>query len=558
LAVTNIHGIKKGVCATIEYITNPAKTNDGVLVTSHLCVSEPHEASQQFADIRLGIGGGKASTKAQHIIQSFAPGEITPEKALLVGEELCARLLNDNYQYVLAVHNDHEHVHCHIVFNNVNSFSGNTFETEFNQGPIKDRKWAKLREISDEVCRDFGLSVIENPIGKGVSHYERDMQKEGKSWKEKLRNKLAKIIFKSEDFDDFLRRCEKKNIEVVYTPEKKVKLKFRLEGQQRFVRADTLGEDYLPENIVENIALIRQAEIAIAEHEAALAASKPVTPKGEPAVEQKSITQPVTTPIPPKSESVVSQPVPVPDKPKIEPVAEQKPIENPVITQTVTVPEIAPTEIAKQPETVVQAEPQKDLWASVRKMGNSATMIQEFESVGINSMGDFYSIYHNSDTEKKKLESQISTLKSKISTLKKLISNIKTYEKTKPVMDEYRSKSGLSKTLYKKRHSDEIEQFSSARAFIKANSEPFYIDGKTPNIDELEKTLITLNSDYKDLEKQRNELQAKRDAVFKYSRNIRSYHSQQTNMRQHELSKQRVQQKKMVFGWSKIKQVLSV
>ena len=206
MAVTNIHAVKKGVCSAIEYITDPAKTNDGFLVTTHLCVSEPHEASQQFSDIRLGIGGGKASTKAQHIIQSFAPGEVTPEQALLIGQELCYRLLNDNYQYVLAVHNDHDHVHCHIVFNNVNSFTGNTFETEYNQGPIKERKWAKLREISDEVCRDFGLSVIENPKGKGVSHYERDMQNEGKSWKEKLRHKLSKIIFKSEDFEDFLRR----------------------------------------------------------------------------------------------------------------------------------------------------------------------------------------------------------------------------------------------------------------------------------------------------------------------------------------------------------------
>ena len=56
----------------------------------------------------------------------------------------------------------------------------------------------------------------------------------------------------------------KKDIEVVYTPEKKVKLKFRMEGQQRFVRADTLGEDYLPEKIIENIDLLKQARLKIA------------------------------------------------------------------------------------------------------------------------------------------------------------------------------------------------------------------------------------------------------------------------------------------------------
>ena len=401
---------------------------------------------------------------------------------MLIGQELCYRLLNDNYQYVLAVHNDHDHVHCHIVFNNVNSFTGNTFETEYNQGKISERKWAKLREISDEVCRDFGLSVIENPKGKGVSHYERDMQNEGKSWKEKLRHKLSKIIFKSEDFDDFLRRCGKKNIEVVYTPEKKVKLKFRMEGQQRFVRADTLGEDYLPEKITENIALLKQAEAAIAEREALLAASKPVTetapvtPKAEPIVEQKPIIEPVPAPI----EPVVIQPVTIPEKTKTEPVTEQKPIE-----QTISVAE------TKQPETVVQAddEKEKDLWASVRKMGNSAAMIEELESVGIFSMEEFYNIYHRSDAEKKKLQANIDTQKNKIAALKKLISNIKTYDKTKSVNEEYKRKSGLSKTLYKKKHSDEIEQFNSACAFIKANSESFLVEGKVPKIADLEKTL---------------------------------------------------------------------
>ena len=539
MAVTRIHAVKKRVSSAIEYIINPAKTNDGFLVTSHLCNSEPHQAERQFSAIRNGIGRGKATTKAQHIIQSFAHDEVTPEQALLIGQELCEKLLKDNYQYVLAVHTDHDHIHCHVIFNNVNAFTGNTFETEYNQGKKSERAWVKVREISDEVCRDFGLSVIENPKGKGVSHYERDMQNEGKSWKEKLRHKLSKIIFKSEDFEDFLRRCGKKNIEVVYTPEKKVKLKFRMEGQQRFVRADTLGEDYLPEKITENIALIKQAEAAIAEREALLAASKPVketapvTPKAEPIVEQKPIKQPVTAPILP--EPVVIQPVTVPEKPIIVPVAEQKPIE-----QTISVA------VTKQPETVVQAddEKEKDLWASVRKMGNSAAMIEELESVGIFSMEEFYNIYHRSDAEKKKLQANIDTQKNKIAALKKLISNIKTYDKTKPVNEEYKCKNGLSKTLYKKKHSDEIEQFNSACAFIKANSEPFLVEGKVPKIADLEKTLKTLETDYKALVKQFDELENKRDAVFKYHRKIWSYNAQKTNKRQHELSNQKIQQKK--------------
>ena len=143
-------------------------------------------------------GTGRSTTLAQHIIQSFAPGEVTPEQALAIGNELCERYLKDQYQYVLAVHTDHEHIHCHIICNNTNLYTHRTFETEENQGGKSVRAWAKLREISDEICKEHGLSVIE-PKGKGVSHFERDMQIQGKSWKDKLRAKIAEVAIYSKD-----------------------------------------------------------------------------------------------------------------------------------------------------------------------------------------------------------------------------------------------------------------------------------------------------------------------------------------------------------------------
>ena len=95
-----------------------------------------------------------------------------------------------------------------------------------------------MREISDEICAEHGLSLID-PKGKGVSHFERDMQKEGKSWKEKLRQLLNEIVSYSKSFEDFFQRCTECGIEHVYKPRNKVRLKFRLkdEGQQRFTRA---------------------------------------------------------------------------------------------------------------------------------------------------------------------------------------------------------------------------------------------------------------------------------------------------------------------------------
>ena len=88
------------------------------------------------------------------------------------------------------------------------------------------------------------------------------MQKEGKSWKDKLRVKIAEVMLYSRDFKDFLEKCAECGIEYVYKPSNKVKLKFRLsgEGQQKFTRADTLGDDYTAERIAEQIAEIQNTQ----------------------------------------------------------------------------------------------------------------------------------------------------------------------------------------------------------------------------------------------------------------------------------------------------------
>ena len=193
------------------------------------------------------------------MIQSFAPGEVTPEQAMQIGEELCDRYLKGDYQYVIAVHHDKSHLHCHIIFNNTNLYNGLSFTTEHNQGRRTERAWAELREISDEICAEHGLSLIE-PKGKGISYLERLKQQEGKSWKEKLRARIAEVMIYSRDFADFLKNCTTAGIEYVYTPKNKYKLKFKLsgDGQQRFTRAETLGEGFTVESITKQIAEIQE------------------------------------------------------------------------------------------------------------------------------------------------------------------------------------------------------------------------------------------------------------------------------------------------------------
>ena len=260
MAYTSIHTIRATVSAAIAYITNGDKTVNGVYVNSYACRADSAGASEDFRAVRQQ-GTGRTQILAYHLIQSFAPDEVTPEQAMQIGEELCDKFLQGNYQYVLAVHNDKEHIHCHIIFNNTNLYNGLSFTTEHNQGRKNERAWAKLREISDELCKEYGISVIEAK-SKGVSHFERNMQKEGKSWKDKLRVKIAEVMLYSRDFKDFLEKCAECGIEYVYKPSNKVKLKFRLsgEGQQKFTRADTLGDDYTAERIAEQIAEIQNTQ----------------------------------------------------------------------------------------------------------------------------------------------------------------------------------------------------------------------------------------------------------------------------------------------------------
>ncbi len=179
---------------------------------------------------------------------------------MLIGQELCKALFNDEYQYVLAVHVDHSHVHNHIIVNNVNFYTGKTFETEHNQGKIPDRAWSKLRTISDELCRKHGLSIIENPhLSNGKSHWEWELDQQNLSWKEQLKRTIDEVIKVSEDFEDFLAKCADFGILVDYNPDHKIDLKFMLTEQKernpraKFTRAKTLGYFYESQQIRKRI-----------------------------------------------------------------------------------------------------------------------------------------------------------------------------------------------------------------------------------------------------------------------------------------------------------------
>ena len=260
MATTKLFAIKTTEVKALAYIANPEKTDGGRLIFTYGCSSDPAQASRDFEAVRAG-GTGLNTVLSQHFIQSFKPGEITPERALEVGKELCEKFLKGEYQYFLAIHTDTDHTHLHVIFNNVNRKNGRTFETNMNQGKVKERAWKKLFDLSDEICKRHHLSVIDHPERtRGKSHWEWDMNRQGLSWKAKLKYTIDQVVKASEDFDDFIRKCAEYGVLVEYNPGHKIDLKFMLEEQKehnpraKMTRARTLGWYYETRQIKDRIA----------------------------------------------------------------------------------------------------------------------------------------------------------------------------------------------------------------------------------------------------------------------------------------------------------------
>ena len=466
------------------------------------------------------------------MIQSFAPDEVTPEQAMQVGEELCDRYLKGDYQYVIAVHNDKSHLHCHIIFNNTNLYNGLSFTTEHNQGKIKERSWAQLRAISDELCREHGISVIE-PKAKGVSHFEREMQKSGKSWKDKLRAKIAEVMLYSRDFKDFLEKCRECGIEYVYKPSNKVKLKFRLsgEGQQKFTRADTLGADFTAERIAEQITEM-QEKLSAANITPEMLIEPPkqiAVPKTEP--------KPTPTPTAPPKPIAVPKAEPTPTKPDTDRVG--------ITAEEFLAPLYdKPTEQANAPKPTESKPPEKkeDVWESIRGMRDSDKIIADLEAGGITSFYDFTGFMHNMPHDDDRTD-ELAALDKKIKDVDKLIKMMKQRSQHSATYNEYQERSSFTQKHFRKKNAAAIDAYEEADKYITEHIKAYYIKGKPPKQSDLEQRLIELKSKYNSLVPEHNAFITRRDTALKYTRQVRQYLNEQRMKREREKSKQRIQAK---------------
>ena len=244
MAVTKIKAIRGTLSKAIAYILNPEKTDEKLLVSSYGCASET--AAREFEwtrKIAEQKGMNPVRIIARHVIQSFEIGEVTPELAHEIGMQFADEILGGKYEYVLTTHIDKDHVHNHLIFNAVDFVDYHAYKSY-------KRIYYDMREVSDRLCKENGLSVIPPSQNKGMGYKEYTEAKRGTSWKQKLKQTIDRLVITAKDYDDFLRLMQEAGYEI--KPGKYIS--FRAEGQERFTRSKTIGENYTEERIKERIA----------------------------------------------------------------------------------------------------------------------------------------------------------------------------------------------------------------------------------------------------------------------------------------------------------------
>ena len=221
MAVTKIKPIKSTLSKALDYIQNPDKTDGKMLVSSFGC-------SYETADIEFGFTLAQAIEKgnnlAHHLIQSFEPGEVDYEKAHEIGKQLADAVTKGQHEYVLTTHIDKGHIHNHIIFCAVNF-------VDYHKYNSNKRSYYGIRNMSDRLCRENGLSVVVPGKGsKGKSYAEYHAEKVGTSWKGKLKITVDTLITQVASFEELLQRLQAAGYEI--KPGKYISC--RAPGQERF------------------------------------------------------------------------------------------------------------------------------------------------------------------------------------------------------------------------------------------------------------------------------------------------------------------------------------
>jgi len=223
MAVTKILARNARLDQAIQYVLNGDKTDDRILTAHQNC--DPGWEYRQMMDTKRAVGK-LDGRQCYHIIQSFKPGEITPELALEIAKEFAAEYLPD-YEVVIGTHIDRKHIHSHLVFNSVNAQTGEKYHITTQE------YYRQIRGISDRLCRAHGLSVImEGQPTQAVSYIEWLRQSKGQlTFRSMLDADLRSAIEDANDLGHFFMLMEHMGYEIHHGN----RLGFRLRGQERFM-----------------------------------------------------------------------------------------------------------------------------------------------------------------------------------------------------------------------------------------------------------------------------------------------------------------------------------
>ncbi len=259
MAYTKVFAVRNHLARAVSYAANPEKTDEAITLGASVDYAlNPDKTEQRLFESavncqRPGTAYGEmVATKkrfsktggvlAYHFIQSFKPGEVTPEQAHAIGVEFARRCFGERFEAVIGTHLDRQHLHNHIVVNSVSFMDG----IKYHSSP--GSYFHTIRGTSDELCREHGLSVIE-PKGKGKHYAEWAADKDGKPT---IRGMIAadidKVIRQSFTFNTFIEALKKKGYAVKYGPNVK-HMAVKQKGGQRYIRLKSLGEEYSKDSI---------------------------------------------------------------------------------------------------------------------------------------------------------------------------------------------------------------------------------------------------------------------------------------------------------------------
>lgn len=248
---------KTSLSAAIDYALNRDKTEQTCFESAINCDLAAAHADMLATKRRWGKE--TRPRKGYHIIQSFVPGEVTPEEAHAVGVEFATRLLGDRYEVVVATHLNKAHLHCHIVFNSVSFVDGRMYRDQFKDYFGEEG----IRGVSDAVCREHDLSVIEPcETWKGgfSSRAEWDAKQAGKpTVRDAVRRDIDAAIAASYTMRSFWAELVRMGYGVKRGPTIK-HTTVRPPGGGKNIRLDGLGDGYTEEDIAARLTAARSGD----------------------------------------------------------------------------------------------------------------------------------------------------------------------------------------------------------------------------------------------------------------------------------------------------------